>query len=731
MRYLHLFLCITCFFETLVSANAQQRVLDSLLKIERTWLVEDTTRAKLLTQIARNYANIDPRKGTEYASQSIAIAEKLADKRFLASAYSARGNNYLNIPDYTAAQENYQKALAINETTGNIQGIANNYNNIGLVYAYVFDFPKALENYQKALLMVEKIGNKAGMINTLANIGNIHSELKDFPKAIEYFQNALPISESIGNGQSTAGILVNLGNAYTQLSDLPKALEYKKKALVINEKSGNKAPIANNLANIGNVYAQMLDYQQALDYQNRALSLYESIKDKKGIADIYFNISDIWLSQKNYKNALNYASQARTMANTLGEMAVESKALKNLSTIYEATGKYDSAYISYRSFIALRDSIDNVEKQKQVTKKTLQFEFSKTENAFKQQQLITSAQLKEQILIATKQQQELTLKQNAVDIANKQQELQRLAYLKSQADLQYEQSQSQAKEERLVLAEKDRDLQATQVSLQQSQLLLQDNELRAQRIQQYLYLIGLFLLGLLSFFIFRNFKLQQKTNNIIQLEKQKSDDLLLNILPAEVAAELKEKGHANAKLFDDVTVLFTDFVNFTKVSEHLSPQELVSELHFCFKAFDEIVEKHGLEKIKTIGDAYMAVSGLPMASGAHAHNAAQAAIEIRQFIQARKQTNPDSFDIRIGLNSGPVVAGIVGVKKFAYDIWGDTVNTAARMENNSEPGKINISQSTFALINNDFTCIHRGQLMAKNKGEIDMYFLEREYHVNH
>jgi adenylate cyclase len=726
MRYLHLFLVLICFLISLVSANAQQRVLDSLLKIERTWLVEDTTRAKLLTQIARNYANIDPKKGTEYASQSIAIAEKLADKRFLASAYSARGNNYLNIPDYPAALENYQKALAINEATGNTQGIANNYNNIGLVYAQVFDFPKALENYQKALLMVEKIGNKASMVNTLANIGNIHSELKDYPKAIEYFQNALPISESTGNGQSTAGILVNLGNAYTQLSDLPKALEYKKKALVINEKSGNKARIANNLANIGNVYAQMLDYRQALDYQNRALLLYESIKDKKGIADIYFNISDIWLAQKDYKNALNYASQARTMANTLGEMAVERKALENLSTIYEATGKYDSAYISYRSYIALRDSIDNVEKQKQVTKKTLQFEFSKTENSLKQQQLITSAQLKEQILIATKQQQELTLKQNAVDIANKQQELQRLAYLKSQADLQYEQSQSQAKEERLVLAEKDRDLQATQVSLQQSQLLLQDNELRAQRIQQYLYLIGLFLLGLLSFFIFRNFKLQQKTNNIIQLEKQKSDDLLLNILPAEVAAELKEKGHANAKLFDEVTVLFTDFVNFTKVSEHLSPQELVSELHFCFKAFDGIVEKHGLEKIKTIGDAYMAVSGLPMASGAHAHNAARAAIEIRQFIQARKQTNPDSFDIRIGLNSGPVVAGIVGVKKFAYDIWGDTVNTAARMESNSEPGKINISQSTFALINNDFTCIHRGQLMAKNKGEIDMYFLERD-----
>jgi tetratricopeptide (TPR) repeat protein len=240
MRYLHLFLCLICFFVAFYNVNAQQSVLDSLLKIERIWLVEDTTRAKLLTQIARNYSNIDPNKGVEYASQSIVVAEKQTDKRFLASAYSARGNNYLNIPDYPAALENYQKALSINESTGNIQGIANNYNNIGLVYAYVFDYPKALENYQKALLMVEKIGNKASMVNTLANIGNIHTELRDYPKAIEYFQNALPISESIGNGQSTAGILVNLGNVYTQLSDLPKALEYKKRALVINEKRETK-----------------------------------------------------------------------------------------------------------------------------------------------------------------------------------------------------------------------------------------------------------------------------------------------------------------------------------------------------------------------------------------------------------------------------------------------------------------------------------------------------------
>ena len=150
----------------------------------------------------------------------------------------------------------------------------------------------------------------------------------------------------------------------------------------------------------------------------------------------------------------------------------------------------------------------------------------------------------------------------------------------------------------------------------------------------------------------------------------------------------------------------------------------MSELHYCFKTFDEIIEKYGLEKIKTIGDAYMAVSGLPMTHHEHAQNAVRAALDIQAFVRQRQATEAGAFNIRIGLNSGPVVAGIVGVKKFAYDIWGDTVNTAARMESSSEPGKINLSGATYALVKDRFPCSHRGKITAKNKGEIDMYFLE-------
>lgn len=215
----------------------------------------------------------------------------------------------------------------------------------------------------------------------------------------------------------------------------------------------------------------------------------------------------------------------------------------------------------------------------------------------------------------------------------------------------------------------------------------------------------------------------------LKTAKHKSDELLLNILPEEVAEELKEKGHTEARLFNNVSVLFTDFVGFTKAGERMSPQELVDELHVCFRTFDEIISKYRIEKIKTIGDAYLAVAGLPAADEHHALSVTRAALEIQAFMKERKSRLGDkTFEIRIGIHSGSVVAGIVGIKKFAYDIWGDTVNTAARMESSSEAGRVNVSEPTYMLIKEQFDCTYRGKIDAKNKGEMNMYFVEKEKH---
>jgi len=225
---------------------------------------------------------------------------------------------------------------------------------------------------------------------------------------------------------------------------------------------------------------------------------------------------------------------------------------------------------------------------------------------------------------------------------------------------------------------------------------------------------------------------RRKARKLLLEEMERSDKLLLNILPEDVARELEEKGHAKARYFDQVTVIFTDFEDFTRTSSKLQPAELLAELELYFGTIDRIIEHHGIEKIKTIGDAYMAVGGLPIPSTNHAEKVVKAALEIRDAVEklpglmnGKKETVKRKFPIRIGIHTGPVVAGVVGFKKFQFDIWGDTVNTASRMESNGVAGKVNISETTYELVKDKFNCEYRGEVEVKGKGKVKMYFVER------
>ncbi|MES2800247.1 MAG: adenylate/guanylate cyclase domain-containing protein [Bacteroidota bacterium] len=217
-------------------------------------------------------------------------------------------------------------------------------------------------------------------------------------------------------------------------------------------------------------------------------------------------------------------------------------------------------------------------------------------------------------------------------------------------------------------------------------------------------------------------------NTAIKKEQKRSDELLLNILPHEIANELKRTGKAEPKNHQSVSIMFTDFKDFTLIAEKLSPKELVSEIDYCFSAFDEIIAHYGIEKIKTIGDAYLCAYGINNAEQKDHRVIIKAAQEILTFMdkyqKEKEAIGKQGFSIRIGIHTGPIVAGVVGKHKFAYDIWGDAVNTAARMEQSSEAGKINISADTYLLVKDDFTCEYRGKVMAKNKGKVDMYFVE-------
>ena len=224
-------------------------------------------------------------------------------------------------------------------------------------------------------------------------------------------------------------------------------------------------------------------------------------------------------------------------------------------------------------------------------------------------------------------------------------------------------------------------------------------------------------------------RLLEEKNEIIEFEKQRSEDLLLNILPETTAHELKEYGKVKARQHEGAAVLFSDFKGFTEIAEKLSAEELVNELDQCFRAYDEIIEKYRIEKIKTIGDAYMCATGLNPDTSKDPRHLIDAALEIVAFMDGyakeKEARNEPHFEVRIGIHYGGVVSGVVGLKKFAFDIWGDTVNTAARMESSGEEGKVNISKSTYELIKDEFECSSRGLIEAKGKGAMEMYFVHK------
>jgi class 3 adenylate cyclase len=252
---------------------------------------------------------------------------------------------------------------------------------------------------------------------------------------------------------------------------------------------------------------------------------------------------------------------------------------------------------------------------------------------------------------------------------------------------------------------------------------------------------GFLLINILLFWVFynqmnlrfahRQYRLEQIINERTEamiIEKEKTESLLANLLPKNTADELMAKGKATKIKYNFVTVLFSDIQGFTKIAEEMNPEVLIDELDKFFFTFDSVVEKYGIEKIKTIGDAYMCAGGIPEKNRTNPVEVILAALEMRTYMKNLKETSElqgmKYWDIRIGIHTGTVVAGVVGQKKLSYDIWGDTVNTASRMESSGEAGKINISGTTYEFVKDFFICEYRGKMPVKYKGELEMYFVE-------
>lgn len=552
------------------------------------------------------------------------------------------------------------------------KGIGSAYLRIGSVFNIKGENDSAIYYIRLSKQIRKELKDYHGVISTCFIMYYIYNETGKIDSAYAVLFEALKYNSISNDSTDMAEIYIELGNLSLQYRDFKAALNYYQNAEQIAIRIKNNQILLLAYSGLGNYYFEIRNHHKALQYFENSDLLINRNEDLSSFAKNQNNIALCHDQLKNYKKASEHYSLALNSYIALGLKNDEALTCFNLASMYNNRNMPDSAiYYLNKSII-----IANETKDRNRIAKCYEFlsDAYALKNDFKNayKYHLISASLNDSLMNEEK--------------------------ISSIAEMQtkYE----------------------TEKKEKQIEILHEQNETkRKQRnglIAGSALLIG-FLIAVM------------RQRSIISKEKKRSEELLLNILPAEVAEELKAKGEAEAKLLDEVTVLFTDFKSFTTLSEKLTPKELVKDLNENFTAFDNIIQKYGLEKIKTIGDAYMAAGGLPIPNKTHALDVVGAAQEINSFIEQGKAKkiaeNLPYFEIRIGVHTGPVVAGIVGVKKFSYDIWGDTVNTANRLEASGEVGKVNISETTYELVKDHYNCVYRGKIKAKGKGEIDMYFV--------
>jgi len=604
--------------------------------------------------------------------------------RLLSDAYWSRGMSKQALP--------YAKAgLAIAVTLGDQSELSTALSNIGNIYAKLSDHTLAIEYYEQALAIDRQLGNEDAIATTLGYIGQASTHLADYARAEEYLLASLAMFEEQGNESGTASTLHNIGSLYNIQVDFPRALEYFGRALAMNEKKDRKIWTGNNLGDIAAIYWKLLDYPRALEYYQQSLSYYELCGAKDGIITALSNIGAVYVTLTDYPLALEYLQRSLALAEEIGHTYLVAVNFHNIADVYQRNNDYARALEYYQKSLAISEKLGI----KQLD--GLNLANIGTLYAEKKIEGYDPALAEEYLLRAISVHQQYGGDTYLKDV-----------YSALAALCRHEKRWEDA----------DRYFQ----KYHELYLKIHSEEANAM-IQKFTY--------------DREAAERDKALAIAKAasdaKHQATEELLHNVLPPSIAHRILEGEKVIAEKLSNVSVLFADIVNFTKLSQRITPEELVEGLDRIFSTFDALAEKYGLEKIKTIGDAYMVVSGAPIQRDNHAEAMAQFALEMVEAMKEfRSISTGEEIQLRIGIHSGEVVAGVIGKKKFAYDLWGDAVNTASRMESHGEAGKIHVSEefmralpptSQMFPMSPRFT--ERGEIDIKGKGLMKTYFLEK------
>jgi len=508
-------------------------------------------------------------------------------------------------------------------------------------------------------------------------IGNVHRSHGTYDKALEYFAQSLAAHEELGEKSNASLVIGNIGTVYNSTGRYDKALDYFEKALALHQELGETAGTANVTGNLGTVYLNLGSYDKALEYFAASVAVHEALGYKSSVALLTGNIGVVYQFLDDYTNALEYYGKSLAIFEELNDKSGVARITGNIGIVWNSLDDFDKALEYFIKALATHEELCEQSDIARVTGNIgsiyadIKFDGYDAEKA--EEFLLKAVAMSNEIgAKAFLVEQYLTLA-NFYEIEKREREA--LVYFKKHSTVKDE---------------------------------VQVEEIKKQAEE----------------------KEREKTLAVERALATATTKILANILPTTITDRLLKGEKKIADTYENVSVLFVDIVGFTQMSAKLKASELIDILDTIFTRFDSICKKHGLEKIKTIGDAYMAVCGAPVSYENHAERAAFAALEmLEDFAIEERFSVPVTIGFRIGLHSGSVVAGIIGENKYSYDLWGDAVNTASRMESHGEAGKIHVSEEfKHAVETQNFASLQfipRGEIDIKGKGTMKTYFLEK------
>ncbi|GAA3522377.1 hypothetical protein GCM10022393_41160 [Aquimarina addita] len=615
--------------------------------------------------------------------------QKKVAKKKVADSLIIIGNSQIKEGNFSEALNAVQRGLMLYKSLNDHKLIGNCYNKIASIFYYQSNYLKALSYYDQSITHYETADFKKGIASSINNKGAIYYYLGNYPKALIHYKQAVKLSEILDDEKQTAATLQNIGGIYLELNDYRNAMKHFQIAKKTYERISDKKALSQVLNGIGEIHLRQEKYTNALTHFEQALQLAIEIDDKQRVLETLYNLGEIYGTLLEYEKSLIFYNRSLRLAKEIENALYKGLSFIAIGSIKNKLGKKQEATTNCIKGLRIVEDLKTVAAQKEACQCLYKVYKSVNKNGIALAYYERSISLNDS----------LQMKQTGDKILNMEFEKQVLM-----------DSITQVEKRRIIQMKHSRIVQ------------------KKEKQRNIVLAISFFIL-ILAGGIWNRLSFVRKSKAVLQIEKDLSESLLLNILPEEIAIELKQKGYVDAQDFDTASILFTDFKSFTETAAKLTPKELVEEINVCFKAFDAIMDRYGIEKIKTIGDAYMAVGGLSKPTANTIKKTIFAGIEMQEFVSKRKLENDrltkPAFEMRVGIHTGPIVAGIVGVKKFQYDIWGDTVNTASRMESNGAVGKVNISQNTYQLVKDEkeLAFEYRGKINAKGKGDMQMYFV--------